>query len=148
MRHIFSCVPCIYNSLYILFSQTVLVTVLHESVLGINKEYSLAVGCAGFVQYDYGCRNTCTEEYIGWEAYYPLYIASLDDMLSDCSLRISPEQHSMRQNTCAATCSGLHGCNQMQQKGIVTTFGRWAHILAPTVVLYIIFSGISNPVSS
>ena len=65
--------PDIDDTPDVLFAQPVLRTILHKTILGVNKEHALAFLGAALVDYDDGRRYASSEEKIWWESNDPLY---------------------------------------------------------------------------
>ena len=127
--------PGIHDTLDVLFTQAVLRSVLGKTILGIDVENALADVLVLLVDDDDGRRDACAKEDIWRQTDDALNVVLFHDVLADVVLGISTKQHAMGQNAGTTPHIGSHGADEVQQKGIVATFGRRQQFGSPAVVL-------------
>ena len=106
----------------VLLAQAVLVAILDKSLAGINHENTPASSGILLVEHQNTGRDAGAIEEVGWQADDPLENTGTDKLLTNDSLGIAPEEHTMRQDTGTFTGT-LHATDNVQQVGIVALFG-------------------------
>ena len=104
--------------------RAVLVAVLHESVLGIDEEDTLAVGGVTLVENEDASRYARAVEKVGRQADDALQVMTLHDVAAYGVFGIATEEHAVGQDARAAPRVGLHAADEMEQEGEVCTLGR------------------------
>ena len=111
------------NTVNILFTQSILVSVFYITMAGVNHKDALPVCRAFLINNKNTCRNTCAVKQVCRKADNTFYPAFVYNFRSDSFLSISSKQYAMRQNDCGLAIR-FQSFQDMHQPSIVTILFR------------------------